>query len=131
MKKFAALAVVVFVLLLVAGLGHTPTSDFENTLEAAKRGDAMAQFRLGLMYNEGRGVPKSSARAMEWFQKIEQQGNAKAQWNLGRIYFYGTVDLPQDQQKGCRLWRTAARQRYTGTLLTDYEKLCAATVQRN
>src|ERR1700686_3891628 len=51
--------------------------------ELAEQGDAMAQSRLGLMYQDGRGVPQDDRQAVEWFRKAAEQGRANAQYSLG------------------------------------------------
>lgn len=49
---------------------------------AAKRGDAEAQFNLGLMYAEGRGVREDAREAVRWFRRAAEQDHARAQWWL-------------------------------------------------
>jgi TPR repeat protein len=41
----------------------------------ADRGDAMAQYRLGFMYLEGRGVPQDHVRAHMWFNLSAARGS--------------------------------------------------------
>jgi TPR repeat protein len=41
-------------------------------------GDACAQYQLGEMYMQGKGVPEDKAKALELFKKSAAQGNAKA-----------------------------------------------------
>lgn len=53
---------------------------------AAEKGNADAQFNLGLMYLKGQGVPLDNAQALKWFRLSAEQGNPKAQVNLGRMY---------------------------------------------
>ncbi|MGI9403386.1 MAG: tetratricopeptide repeat protein [Hyphomicrobium sp.] len=55
-------------------------------MKAAEQGDAKAQFNLGLMYGEGRGVARDDAKARAWFQKAAEQGDVKAQLKLGLMY---------------------------------------------
>jgi TPR repeat protein len=50
---------------------------------AAAKGNASAQFNLGIMYANGEGVPKDEAKAVEWYQKSAAQGDADAQCFLG------------------------------------------------
>lgn len=52
----------------------------------AQQGMPEAQFILGLMYDNGRGVPQNYAMAVKWYQKAAEQGIAKAQFNLGVSY---------------------------------------------
>ena len=57
-------------LLLLFGLsGAINAETFDQTLEKALRGDANAQFRLGVMYDYGQGVPKDNTEAVKWYRK--------------------------------------------------------------
>ncbi len=49
----------------------------------AEQGDEYAQYSLGVMYANGRGVEQSDAQAVGWYRKAADQGGAKAQYNLG------------------------------------------------
>ena len=55
----------------------------------ADAGEASAQFNLGWMYTEGRGVPQDDAEAIAWYRRAAEQGNADAQFNLGWMYANG------------------------------------------
>ena len=55
----------------------------------AKQGDARAQYNLGLMYNERKGVPQDYKTAVKWYRLAAEQGNADAQYNLGLMYDKG------------------------------------------
>src|SRR5206468_1661558 len=48
----------------------------------ADQGVAAAQFNLGLMYANGRGVSKDDTAAAKWFRLAADQGHALAQNNL-------------------------------------------------
>ena len=52
----------------------------------AEQGDAYAQFNLGLMYDNGQGVPQDYAKALQWYRKSAELGYADAQFNLGNMY---------------------------------------------
>jgi len=62
---------------------------------AAEQGRAYAQYNLGVMYNNGTGVPQDYAEAMRWYRLAAEQGDADAQGNLGVMYDTGT-GVPQD-----------------------------------
>ena len=47
--------------------------------EAAAQGDDRAQYNLGYMYHFSHGVSQDYARAVEWYRKSANQGNAQAQ----------------------------------------------------
>ncbi len=96
------------VLVLLAGLpalagGHaTPASRCARLADAgrwkearrtcraeAEQGDPVAQYRLGLMYAEGRGVEKDPARAYRWIRRAADRGLADALFRLGVMYARG------------------------------------------
>lgn len=56
----------------------------------AEQGDAMAQFSLGVCYQNGWGVGKDTAEAAKWYSKAAEHGNAGAQYSLGACYVTGT-----------------------------------------
>ena len=87
-------------LLLALGLsGAANAGPFEDAQVASDRGDhatalrlwrpladqghAGAQFHLGAMFANGRGVPQDDVQALKWFRLAADQGEAKAQSNLG------------------------------------------------
>ena len=91
------------VLLFTATAGHT--ADYEKGAAAfhegdyataltewtplAEQGDARAQFLLGAMYNEGKGVPQDYKAAAGWYTLSAEQGMPIAQYNLGQMYQQG------------------------------------------
>ncbi len=50
---------------------------------AADQRDASAQTNLGVLYDEGRGVPQDLAEAVRWSRRAALQGHASAQFNFG------------------------------------------------
>lgn len=81
----------------------------EEYQEAAARGDANAQYMLGLLYATGEGVPKDAFQAIEWYQKSAAQGNAGAQYMLGLVYTTGK-GVPKDTVKAAYWYTKAAAQ---------------------
>ena len=75
----------------------------------AERGEALAQYNLGLLYRKGRGVPQDDVQARQWYEKAAAQGQAKAQYNLGTLYLNGS-GVPKDYQQALRWFRMAADQ---------------------
>lgn len=55
----------------------------------AEQGDPAAQYNLGLLYLDGRGVPQSPAQAVSWFRRAAEQDYTPAQHNLGAMYGSG------------------------------------------
>ena len=72
------------------------------------KGDAPAQNSLGFMYDNGEGVPKDAVQAVFWYRKSAEQGNAKAQYNLGLMY--GKGDVPKDAVQAVSWYRKSAEQ---------------------
>ena len=77
----------------------------------AERGDAIAQYNLGLMYLAGQGVNQDYGQAAKWFRKAAEQGDAPAQYNLGLIY-QGGQSVKQDSVEAAMWYRKAAEQGY-------------------
>jgi len=73
----------------------------------AERGNAEAQYRVGLMYEFGRGYPVDKALAVAWFLKSAAQGHAAAQQELGVIYTTGD-GVTKDDAKAVEWFRKAA-----------------------
>lgn len=55
----------------------------------AEQGNAGAQYNLGLMYYEGKGVRQDYHKTVEWLTVAANQGDAEAQNNLGMMYSKG------------------------------------------
>jgi TPR repeat protein len=55
----------------------------------AEKGYAFAQFNLGVLYDQGKGVPQDNALAMQWYRKAAEQGLPQAQVNLAIMYEEG------------------------------------------
>ena len=76
--------------------------------KAAKAGNAEAQFRLGVMYGNGDGVPLDYGQAREWMEKAVVQGHENAVITLAWMYANGTgVDM--DEERARELYLQAAR----------------------
>ncbi len=73
--------------------------------EAAERGDAGSQYRLGLHYMTGRGMEKEAAK---WLRKAAEQNNPDAQYCLG-IYYDKSLG---NQPEAARWYRKAAEQNH-------------------
>jgi uncharacterized protein len=73
----------------------------------AERGDPRAQFTLGLMYLNARGVPQDDLVAATWFRRAADQDDAAAQFNLGLMYTEGR-GVPQDFAEAAKWYRLAA-----------------------
>jgi len=61
----------------------------------AEQGKASAQHSLAKMYENGEGLPRSSAEAFRWYRLAAEQGHAGAQYYLGGMYATG-AGVPRD-----------------------------------
>lgn len=86
-----------------------PFAEQANLMKSAEEGNAQAQWRLGLMYGSGNGVPKDASMATSWNRKAAEQGYAEAQREEGLKYFQGK-DVPQDYSLAASWFRKAAEQ---------------------
>jgi uncharacterized protein len=75
----------------------------------ANQGYAAAQNNLGVMYDQGQGVPQDYAQALHWYRQAAKQGHAGAQYNLGVLYHHGR-GVPQDYAQAIQWYRKAAEQ---------------------
>jgi TPR repeat protein len=80
---------------------------------AADQGHAQAQYNLGVMFDQGRGVAQSDVEAARWYRKAADQGNAEAQNNLGIMFAQGR-GVAQSDAKAARWFRKAADQGNAG-----------------
>jgi hypothetical protein len=74
---------------------------------AAEGGDPAAQRNLGLLYLQGRGVPRDPARAADWFRRAADQSFAPAAANLASLYLRGQ-GVERDPAKAFEYLRIAA-----------------------
>lgn len=75
----------------------------------ADEGHAGAQFNLGAMYRDGRGVPQDLGEAAWWFTKSARTGHMRAQYGLGLMYAQG-VAVPGDVHEAAKWYGSAADQ---------------------
>ncbi len=80
---------------------------FERMQQAAKQGDILAQYKLGGMYRYGDGVPKDSAKAIEWLLSAAMERHLDAQKMLAMMYVKGE-GVRKDSFKAVELWDIAA-----------------------
>jgi len=58
----------------------------------AEQGHAQAQVNLGIMYSQGRGVPKDFVQAYRWYTLAADQGNGSTH-RRSPIWFKLTIPL--------------------------------------
>ncbi|MEN8195356.1 MAG: Sel1-like repeat-containing protein kinase family protein [Pseudomonadota bacterium] len=77
--------------------------------KAAEQGHARAQFALGYMFDQGKGVERDPAAAIKWFRKAAEQGHIDSQYNIAFMYANGT-GVKKDYGEGMKWFRRAAAQ---------------------
>jgi len=77
----------------------------------AESGNAEAEYYLGWMYLNERGVPQNFTEAAKWFRKAADQNYASAQTELG-LRYEGGQGVPRDIREAIKWWRKAASQDY-------------------
>ncbi len=122
MKRFVALCLMAVALATAPAFSDFQTGfdayekgDYETALREfqpfAEQGNSYAQFALGLMYNNGKGVVQDYKEAVKWYTLSAEQGFADAQNNLGLMYKNGRGVL-QDYKTAFKWYRLSAEQGY-------------------
>lgn len=78
----------------------------------AERGDAEAQYYLGLMYEKGNGVSKDQERMRSWYQRAADGGHARAQYKLAIGYAFGLGGLAQSDEDAAKWLQRSAENGY-------------------
>ncbi len=103
-----------------AGVVAFLEGDYPGALEhwrpLAEDGHDGAQFNLGIMYRDGRGVPQDLTEAAWWFAKSAEQGHLRAQYALAVMYVEGRA-VPKDFAEAAKWYGLAAEQ---GHALAQY-----------
>jgi uncharacterized protein len=95
------------------GKAAAELGDFERAVAIwrplAEAGDPRAETYLGIMYDNGYGVPQDRAQAFGWFELAAGRGFASAQYHLGFMYHHGR-GVQRSQSEALRWYRLAAAQ---------------------
>ena len=79
------------------------TAAKESLEKAAQKGNVPAMAFMGVLYENGQGVPLDYTKAREWYEKAAAMGNALAMNNLGWLYAKGQGG-PQDYTRAYELF---------------------------
>ena len=93
------------------GICTAVTQDYQEAVKWYR----LPKYNLGLMYDNGEGVPQDYQEAVKWFRPAAEQGNAYAQNNLGLMYRSG-YGVPQDYVQAHKWLNLAASRTTTGEL---------------
>lgn len=158
--KLAIKSVVLGLSLFLANGSIAYAQDFQKGVEAyqkkdyataldewrplAEQGNAYAQSNLGVMYDEGRGVPQDYKEAVKWYRLAAAQGYAGAQNNLGVMYGNGQGVIQDNVY--AHMWfnvaasngdadavknRDTAARKMTAADISKAQDLARACVQKN
>lgn len=85
--------------------------DYKRAIEIlkplAEQGNSQAQVTLGIMYDNGHGVPLDQTEAFNWYVKAAKQGDPIVQHDVGVKYFQGQ-GVDQDYQQAAYWWEQSA-----------------------
>lgn len=87
----------------------------QNYARAAEVGDAIAQYNLGLIYENGKGIAVDNQKAQSLYLQSAQQGHARAMTQLAGLYFKG-VDGKRDDEQALYWYKKAAGLGESGAL---------------
>ncbi|WP_034057466.1 tetratricopeptide repeat protein [Lacinutrix jangbogonensis] len=83
-------------LLFISLQANCQDVDFKDLQKTAEKGDAVSQYKLGLIYFDSKfkiaGIQQDIKRGLEWLKKSGEQGNVKAIHKLG--LYYGIMKNP-------------------------------------
>ncbi len=85
---------------------------FEIWVGLAVRGDAAAQYNVGLMLEKGTGVATDAEQAVQWYYRAAEQGYVPAQYNLGGMLYRG-AGIAVDFAAAATMWQRAAKAGHT------------------
>ncbi len=74
----------------IAAMQQGKFSDAKLIFEAeAEKGNAVGEFMLGVMNEQGFGIDKNVEEAIEWYRRAADRGMGSAAYNLSRFYQNG------------------------------------------
>lgn len=78
--------------------------------QSAEQGNAIAQYRLGYILEEGLAGAKEPLKALEWYRKSAEQGNAIGQYYLAEIYIRRAEGIPYNREQAIYWYTKSAEQ---------------------
>ena len=82
---------------------------FKIFVPLAEQGNPEAEYSVGVIYSNGRGLPQSYMEAAKWFHRAAEKGQSGAQYDLGVLYAKGQ-GVPQNFAEAAKWFRQAAEQ---------------------
>lgn len=119
------ITVILFLLLTCNTVSSAESDPFEQGLKAYNEGDYQAAYKiiapmatngdpavlnlLGLMYEQGLGVPQNAEKSVALYREAADKGYSYAQYNLAVSYDTG-VGIPINYREAVRWYKRAAKQ---------------------
>jgi TPR repeat protein len=94
---------------LVADVKRGNEPALQRLIMMGTAGNAEARVNLGTLYEQGNGVPKDYAQAVNWYKQAADQGDAEGQFRLGGMYYDGH-GVPKDVVSTANWYRKSAEQ---------------------
>ena len=93
------------------GAGAWKRGDYRTAMNSWRglTNDATVQNNFGIMYMDGKGVPRNYGTALQWFSRSAANGNSLGQNNLGGMYRDGK-GVQRDYAKALTFFKAAAAQ---------------------
>ena len=86
---------------------RNPEKAMEFFRKAANKGNAKAQFHLGVCSERGMGVKQNDKEALKWYAESAKQGYEPAQFNLGAFFHFGR-GVAENEDEAIRWYFKAA-----------------------
>jgi uncharacterized protein len=93
----------------IAAAAQQQAIELSKAKEAAEKGSASAELKIGDIYFNGVGVATDHGEALRWYLKAASQGNSDAEFNVGRMYYDGDGDF-KNYPKAMKWYLEAAGQ---------------------
>ncbi|NQZ08429.1 MAG: sel1 repeat family protein [Algicola sp.] len=107
---------IITVILFTLGFSaYSNDIDVAQYTKAAEQGQSWAQYNLGVMHEQGKGVVQDYKKAVHWFTQSAEQGYLLAQFNLG-FMFVGKKGIAVDYSKAYIWWFIAAKNGHKKSL---------------
>lgn len=94
------------------GMNAYTSGDFDTAAREFKilaaKGERESQYLLGLLYEEGQGLPKDDVEASYWYARSADQGYVDAYFALGQLFVHRKGDF-QDRM-AAHHWFSLARE---------------------
>lgn len=94
--------------------------DLSYIKQQASEGNPVAQYTLGIMYQQAKSVQQNKATALSWYQKSAEQNYLLAQYALTAIYQYG--DGVKSSPKDALYWHKKTTEPRSLILLNQQQQ---------